>query len=79
IGTVNILGLVTVYLGLRLQATYHGNRLIGTGTVKLKIKISRFLTIKVDKKYTKTLHGSDSGRQKKIPDEAAKSISTSLG
>ncbi|MGQ0540469.1 MAG: hypothetical protein ACT4O9_01305 [Blastocatellia bacterium] len=76
IGTVDIYGMVTVYLGLRLEASYNGSRLIGTGTVKLRIKICWCLTISVNKKYSKTLKGGD--ERKPRPGENT-SVSASLG
>ncbi|HKP05021.1 MAG TPA: hypothetical protein VJU77_16840 [Chthoniobacterales bacterium] len=59
-GYVDILSLITVHLQLLLQATYRslgngGNELIGTGQVKLTIRICRFIKIKVNKTYTKVI------------------------
>lgn len=78
IGVVNIMGLVTVYLGLRLEATYTGAQLIGKGTVKLKIKICWCLTISVNKEYKKQFAGSESKSNRGTPVQKATKISNTL-
>jgi hypothetical protein len=63
IGMIDLMGIVTVLLYLSLEATYKslpggGSQLVGTGQVKLEIRICRFFTIKVDKSYSKVFAGS---------------------
>lgn len=77
IGKVDIMGLATVFLSLRLEANYNGSRLLGTGTVKLRIKICWCVTIKVEKKYTKELVGKE--KSNNTESENATKISSSLG
>ncbi len=71
VGVVDILGLVTVYLRLRLAATYTGDQLIGKGMVELKIKICWCLTISVNKSYEKTFV-NNSNSKKALPAYEAK-------
>ncbi|MFT3796114.1 hypothetical protein [Flavobacterium sp.] len=78
IGTVNLMGLVSVYLGLRLAATYNGSQLTGKGQVKLKIKICWCLTVKVDKQYQKTFAGNNEKKRIEQPKEEAVKISNTL-
>lgn len=66
IGYVDILGLVTVYLSLLLQATYRslgngGSEFLGRGQVRLTIRICRFIKISVNKSYTKVFSRSGGG------------------
>jgi hypothetical protein len=64
-GEVDVLGIVSVYLMLLLEAIYEqdgsGNRLIGRGTVELRIKICWCFTLKVRKSVTMKLAGSSGG------------------
>lgn len=66
IGYVDVLGLITVYLSLLLQATYRslgtgGSELLGRGQVRLTIRICRFIKISVNKTYTKVFSRSGDG------------------
>jgi hypothetical protein len=78
IGVVDILGLISIYLGLRLSINYlsKGNEtvLYGVGTVKCKIKICAFVTIKVNRSHTTIL----SGESKSVSNSRSESISASL-
>ncbi|PWN71380.1 hypothetical protein C1631_001790 [Chryseobacterium phosphatilyticum] len=78
IGTVDILGLVSVYLSLRLAINYlsdgNGTVLYGTGTVRLKIKICAFVTIRVNRSYTMILKGES----KSVSNSRSEEIATSL-
>lgn len=69
-GYVDILSLISVNLYLLLQATYKslgngGSELVGTGQVRLTIRICRFVKIEVNKTYTKIIarSGGDGTRQ----------------
>jgi hypothetical protein len=59
-GHVDVLGLISAYLKIMLEATYKslpngGYRFQGTGTVKLTIRICRFIKIKVNRSFTKVI------------------------
>lgn len=66
VGMIDLLSIVSVMLYLDLEATYQisGNNssLVGTGRVKLEIRICRFFTVKVDQSYTKQFTGSGSSQ-----------------
>jgi hypothetical protein len=70
VGVVDILGLVTVYLRLRLAATYTGDQLIGKGMVELKIKICWCVTVSVHKLYQKTFINNSSSEKVLTADKA---------
>ncbi|MCF0075659.1 hypothetical protein LZD49_34625 [Dyadobacter sp. CY261] len=78
IGVVDILGLISIYLALRLSINYlsdgNGTVLYGVGTVKCKIKICSFVTIKVSKSHTQILKGES----KSVSNGRSESISASL-
>ncbi|HMI03978.1 MAG TPA: hypothetical protein VK541_15940, partial [Pedobacter sp.] len=81
IGQVDILGLVNVYLGLRLAATYTGAQLVGTGRVKLTIKVCWCLTVSVNKDYQKVFAGDQDNKreiQGKSAIQVAQKISNTL-
>ena len=67
-GYVDILSLISVHLYLLMQASYKslgdgGSELVGSGQIKVTIRICRFVKITVDKTYTKVIarsHGSGS-------------------
>lgn len=63
IGHVDILGIVSVFLLVRLAATYNGAQLKGIGQVVLTIKICWCLTISLNKSYEKTFVGSGSSQR----------------
>jgi hypothetical protein len=64
-GDVDVMGFITVHLTLLLEAVYEsygaGSRLIGRGTVELRIKICWCFTLKVRKSVTYKLAGSSGG------------------
>lgn len=66
LGVVEIMSLVTVLLSLELRATYRalsdGSQLVGTGEVRMEIRVCRFVKIKVRKAYSKTFAGSGTSR-----------------
>ncbi|MEO6550848.1 MAG: hypothetical protein ABIN94_22790 [Ferruginibacter sp.] len=72
IGLIELMSIVSVFLFLGLEATYRtlgngGNELVGTGYVRLEIRICRFFKIKVAKSYTKKFAGSGgSGNTKQV-------------
>ena len=78
IGVVDILGLISIYLSLRLGINYlsnaNGTVLYGVGTVKAKIKICAFVTIRVSKSYTMILQGES----KSVSNSRSEKISASL-
>lgn len=78
IGVVDILGLISVYLSLRLSINYqsdtNGTVLYGVGRVKVKIRICRFVTISVSKNYTMILKG----KSESVKNENSQKIATSL-
>lgn len=78
IGVVDILGLISVYLSLRLSINYQsdavGTVLYGVGRVKVKIRICRFVTISVSKDYTMVLKG----KSESVKNENSQKIATSL-
>lgn len=78
IGVVDILGLVSVYLNLRLAINYqsdsNGTVLYGVGRVKVKIRLCRFVTISVNKNYTMILKGES----KSVKNENSEKIAASL-
>ena len=60
IGHCDVLGLIYAYLQLRLSLTYEqkddkSTEFRGVGRVKLKIRICKFVKIKVDRKFEKTI------------------------
>ena len=60
-GNVNVAGIVNVYIGLLLQMTYRDNGQIdASGTLTLKISISRFFTLKVRTEAKYKLRGGQS-------------------
>lgn len=67
IGHCDVLGLIYVYLQLRLELTYEkigsATEFRGVGRVKLKIRICKFIKINVDRKFKKVI--AKSGRQQK--------------
>ncbi|WP_343322063.1 hypothetical protein [Sphingobacterium multivorum] len=78
IGVVDILGLISVYLSLRLAINYQSNGngtvLYGVGNVRVKIRICRFVTISVNKNYTMVLKGES----KNVKNENSENIAASL-
>ena len=52
LGHVRVVRIIHLFLVLRLDITYNGRDMTGKGIVKAKMKISRFFTIKVNRKYT---------------------------
>ncbi|MBX3252518.1 MAG: hypothetical protein KF862_00145 [Chitinophagaceae bacterium] len=73
VGTLNILGLVSVYLLVRLALIYGKGTLIGEGHIAIKIKICWCLKISVSKTFHKQFAGSQQ------PANTQASISNSLG
>lgn len=51
IGHVCVIRIIHVFIVIRLDVAYDGNKMRGTGKIKASMKISRFFTIKVNKNY----------------------------
>jgi len=60
-GVADIMGMVTVSLYVRLEATYTksaiGTQIQGKGMIKVKIEVCRFVTITVRREFTKVFSG----------------------
>lgn len=71
-GHVEIIRLISVQLYIMLQATYvssgNSSQLVGTGRVRLTIRVCSFVKIKVEKSYTKVLSQSGSNSNKLADD-----------
>ncbi|MEM9293918.1 MAG: hypothetical protein AAGD01_19725 [Acidobacteriota bacterium] len=61
-GRVNVLGIVSASVTLRLEVVYGNGSLVGHGHVSLRIKICWCFTLKVSKSVSYTLAGSGGGR-----------------
>lgn len=61
-GNVDVLGIVEVYLALLLEGIYDGHKLIGRGTVRLRIKICWCFTLSVSKSVTYSFGGGKATR-----------------
>jgi hypothetical protein len=61
-GTVDVAGIVSVYIGVLLRMAYRENGQIdGVGTVTVKIRISRFYTLRVRRDVKKVLRKGGGG------------------
>ncbi|MFN1215963.1 hypothetical protein ACKW6Q_03150 [Chryseobacterium kwangjuense] len=60
-GVADIMGMVTISLYVRLEATYTksevGTQIQGKGMIKVKIEVCRFVTITVRRQFTKVFSG----------------------
>lgn len=61
-GEVNILGILSISISLRLEGRYQKGVVTGSGRLKVKIKVCAFFKISVDKAFTLTLAGKPSAR-----------------
>jgi hypothetical protein len=81
-GHVEIISIITVQLYLMLQATYvsigNSSQLVGTGRVRITVRISRFFKISVSKTYSKVFSQSGSSNNLVENTEQIESIINSL-
>jgi hypothetical protein len=47
-GNVDVAGLITASIMLLLEVSYNGDRMIGSGTLSIRVKVSCFYTLKVN-------------------------------
>jgi uncharacterized membrane protein len=70
VGTLNIMGLVSAYLIVRLAITYQGDTIRGDGYISISIEICWCLTIDVNRSFYQEFTGEqksyDSGNQTSI-------------
>ncbi len=74
VGTLNIMGLISAYLVVRLALSYNGHSMIGQGYISIRIKICWCVTISVSRTFQKQFTGTQ-----KNTESQRTSISTSLG
>ena len=60
-GQISVLGIVSAYVGLRLEATYGGGQFIGRGTFTISITICWCFTLNVSQQVTMSLGGGGNG------------------
>jgi hypothetical protein len=64
-GCVDVLGLITVGINLLLQITYDGERMIASGVLTIKVKISMFYTVSASEHVEYTFLGEKKKEQQK--------------
>ncbi|MGO7335701.1 hypothetical protein [Rhizobium leguminosarum] len=62
-GNVDVCGLVTASINLLLDVTYDGARMIGSGSLRLRFKISMFYTLNVTQRVEYIFAGQKSSKQ----------------
>lgn len=76
VGTLNIMGLVSAYMLVRLALSYDGYRMIGRGYISIEIEICWCVTVSVSSSFEKQFTGSKQETKKSTQQS---SISASLG
>jgi hypothetical protein len=63
-GNVSLWGIVTIYIGITLRLSYHDDgRVDGVGTLRVSLRISKFIKLKYSTTITYRLRGSGAARQ----------------